>query len=206
MKTLKPALLMVLLTGSVAAQDTSNTSAAPDVTVLKVSWRKVDPPNPRLSPPPTGGSPDYAQRVAVNQARMNEHTSARNSGLNPAPPVLLSLPSIPAEPPLVVRPFSGFIYEFTVQNNGPKTIRQVAFEYSFTDPETQRKIGRRNYKSNVKIRPGMTAKLVVRSYLRPVGTIDARQAGQNLNDASPEQVVIQKIKYDDGFVWQRPAQ
>ena len=201
MKTLKLSLLMILLAGSAAAQVPSSTSGAPDVTVVKINWRWVGH-NARLNEVRGSYNPDYALRTAVNTARMNEYISARDSGANPLPPRLLSVPSV-SDPIPVVYPWSGFIYKFTVKNTGSKIIRHLVWEYSFTDPATQRKVGVRQYKSSVKIRPGMTADLVVRSSLPPIGTINATQAGQNSQDQSPEQMVIQRIKYADGSVWQR---
>jgi hypothetical protein len=201
MKTLKLALLVVLLAGSAAAQVPSSTSGAPDVSVIKISWRKVGW-NPKLNGIPSATNPDGALRMAVNTARINEYNSARDSGANPRPPVLLSVPSVPDSPP-PMRPWTGFIYEFTVKNTGAKIIRHLIFEYAFTDPGTQQTVGRRQYKSKVKIRPGMTANVVVRSSLPPIGTINATQTGQDSQDQSPEQMVIERIKYADGSVWQR---
>lgn len=206
MKTLKLTLLMILLTGSAAAQVPSSTSAAPDVTVLKIRWRRMERINPQLNQPTQSGNPEDSLRAAVNTARINEYNSARDSGANPRPPALLSTPSTTYSPAPPVRMWAGFIYEFTVKNTGSKIIRKLVWEYSFTDPATQQTIGRRQYKSNVKILPGMTAKLVVRSTLPPVGTINAAQAGgQNAQDQLPEQMVIQSIKYADGSVWQRSS-
>jgi hypothetical protein len=204
MKALKLAVLMILLTGAAAAQGLPTTSDAPDVTVLKISWRWVAPRNPQLNEARIFANPDAAARMAVNTARINEANSTREQGIATPPPKLLGYPASP-DPIPVVRPWSGFVYEITVQNNGAKTIRQLRFDYFFTDPRTQVTVGRRQYKSNVKIRPGMTAKLVVRTISRPMGTIDARQAGANRADQSPDQVEIQRIKYADGSVWQRRA-
>lgn len=200
MKTLKLALLIILLAGSAAAQVPSSASGAPDVTVLKVSWRRVSRSNPRLDEVPPR-NPERTLRMAVNTARINAANSARSQGIDRLP-VLLDVPSIPYSPP-TVRPWAGFIYEFTIKNTGSKIIRKLVWEYSFTDPVTQRTVGRRQFKSSVKILPGMTAKLVARSSLPPVGTINAARAGQNSPDQSPEQMVIQRIKYADGSVWQR---
>ncbi|HKO96025.1 MAG TPA: hypothetical protein VJU86_03470 [Pyrinomonadaceae bacterium] len=204
MKTLRLTSLMILLAATAAAQDGPSTSPAPDVTVVNISWHRVDRPNPRLNDPGVGVSPDYAQRVAVNTARTNTANSERDSGLNPPPPKLLALPSIPDSPP-PVRHWSGFIYEFTVKNTGEKTIRHLVFEHSFTDPSTQLTVARRQYKSKVKIRPGTTAKIVVRSSRGPVGTVNARQAGQNAQAQSAEQMIILSMKYDDGSSWQRAS-
>jgi hypothetical protein len=204
MKTLKLALLIILLAGSAAAQVPSNASGAPDVTVIRITWRRVERSNPQLNQTPQSGNPEDALRRAVNTARTNEYNSARDSGANPRPPLLLSVPSIPYSPSLV-RLWAGFIYKFTVKNTGAKTISEVAWEYSFSDPGTQRKVGRRQYKSKVKIRPGMTANLVVRSSLPPIGTINVTQSGQDTQDQSSEQMVIQRIRYADGSVWQRSS-
>ena len=204
MKTLTLALLMTLLAGSAAAQVSSTTSGAPDVSVIKINWRRVEPSNAVLIEGRQGASPDYAARQAVNASRINEANSARESGGNPPPPKLLALPSIP-DPIPPVRAWSGFVYEFTVKNTGAKIIREVVFEYSFTDPGTQRTVGRRQYKSKVKILPGMTAKVVVRSSLPPIGTINAAKAGQNPQEQSPDQMVIQTIKYADGSMWKRSS-
>lgn len=208
MKTLTIGLLMILLSGiaatqaSTAAAQVSASKDAPDLIVIKTSWRRVEPINPGLN----GASvynPENAARMAVNTARINEFNSARERGADVPPPKLLSVPSTPDLPP-AVRPWSGYRYEFTVKNTGAKLIRQVVFEHSFLDPRTQKKVGLRQYKSKVKIRPGLTAKLVVYSSRRPIGTIDATQTGQP--DQSKEEVVIQRIKYADGSVWERAAQ
>lgn len=202
MKTLKLALLMILLAGSAAAQVSSSTSAAPDVTVLKISWRKVSR-NPQFVGALPNDNPERALKMAVNRSRINEANSARNNEAGSARPlVLLEVPAVPDAPP-VVRPWSGFIYEFTIQNTGSKIIRKLVWEYSFTDPGTKQTVGRRRYQRSVKILPGKTAKLVERSSSGPVGTINARQGGQTAQEPSPEQMVIQSIKYDDGTEWKR---
>jgi hypothetical protein len=204
MKTLQLTLLIILLTGGAAAQVPANKSGAPDVAVIGISWRRVAPGNPNLTAAGVGGSPDYAARMAVNTARINENISARQSGGNPPPPQLLYLPSIPDSPP-IVRPWSGWVYEFTIKNTGAKIIRQMTFDYTFTDPGTQQTVRRRQYKSNVRIAPGITAKIVVHSSLPPMGTIKATQTGQNPADQSAERMVINRIKYADGSIWQRSA-
>lgn len=203
MRALKFTILMILLTGSAAAQSPSTGPDPSGVTVLNINWRRVDPVNPKLNDR-IFTNVDSGARRAVNTARINQANSARENGLNPPPPALLSQPASPDSPP-VFRPWSGYICEVTVKNNGAKTIRQLVFDYSFTDPRTQRTVGRRQFKSKVKIHPGTTAKVAVRTSSRPVGTVAATSAGPNSPAQSPDQIVIQKIKYADGSVWQRSA-
>lgn len=203
MKILKSMLLLLLFAVGVSAQVPSDTQSAPGVEVIQITWRWVNGGDQGLYAAPLAQNPERAARIAVNQARIGEYNSARMSqGGNVPPPVLLSVPP-PVEQAPMIRPWSGYLYEFTVRNTGTKTIRKLAWEYSFIDPTTKQKVGRRQYKSNVKILPGATSKLVVRSSLPPIGTINARQAGPGTQDQKPEQMVIESIKYDDGSVWKR---
>jgi hypothetical protein len=202
MITLKPLLLIILVAGGAAAQVSSTTSVAPDVNVIKISWRRVSG-NPRIDQATSTSNPERGLKMAVNRSRINEANSARESGIAPsASPRLLDVPSIPDLPP-TVHPWSGFIYEFTIKNTGSKTIRKLVWEYSFTDPATQKTVGRRQFKSNVKILPGAMAKLLARSSRPPIGIINAAKADQNSQDQSPDQMVIQRITYADGSVWKR---
>ena len=203
MRSLKLAVLMILLTGTAAAQGSPTSADAPGVTVLNISWRYVPPHNPIVNDARVFASPDAAARRAVNTARINQNKSLRQQGIDSPAPVLLEFTSTP-DPIPVVRPWSGYVYEITVKNNGAKRIRQLVFNYSYTDARTQVTVVR-EYKSNVKIRPGTVAKLVVHTQMRPMGTIDASQAGANRPDLSPDQIVIKRLKYDDGSVWQRWA-
>ncbi|HKS30247.1 MAG TPA: hypothetical protein VJS44_20650 [Pyrinomonadaceae bacterium] len=202
MKILKSMLLLLLLAVGAAAQQ-APVQSAPGVEVIQITWRRVSGGDPRLSEAPLTQNPERAGRVAVNQARVAAYESARQQGNQVPAPVLLDVPSAPTITPPAVRPWNGFVYEFTVRNSGTKTIKKIAWEYSFVDPSTGRKVGKRQYKSNVKIRPGMTAKLTVRSSLPPIGTVNARQAGLVTQDQKPEQMVIENVKYDDGSVWKR---
>lgn len=203
MKILKSALLLILLAGGATAQVTATTSDKPDLEVLQITWRRVDH-NPMLNDRPIP-NPERAQIRAVNSARMQAAQQAtRNNPGRPVAPALLAEPSVPDMPP-VVRPWTGFIYEFKVRNTGEKTIRKVAWEYSFSDPGTKKKVGKRSYKSKVKVLPGATASLTVRSSQPPIGTIDAKRAGTSQMDQSPEQMVIQRIEYTDGSVWKRDS-
>ncbi|HEX8175787.1 MAG TPA: hypothetical protein VF543_11770 [Pyrinomonadaceae bacterium] len=206
MKILTSMLLLLLFAIGAAAQVPSDTQNAPGVEVIQITWHRISGGDPRLNEAPLTQNPERAARMAVNQARIGEYNSARMSqGGNVPAPVLLSVPGPdPVQAP-VIRPWSGYVYEFTVRNTGTKTIRKIAWEYSFIDPRTNRKVGKRQYKSNVKILPGATSKLVVRSTLPPIGTVNARRAGPGTQDQSPEQMVIESIKYDDGSVWKRSS-
>ena len=95
-----------------------------------------------------------------------------------------------------------YIYEVKVRNTGEKEIRTLIWEYVFFEPGTERELGRRRFVSRESIGPGKTRNLVLRSASSPTGTIDASKAGKKSRDEYSEQVVIQRIEYADGSVWQ----
>jgi hypothetical protein len=196
MKFLNIIILLFLLAGSVAAQSSSSTSGAPDVAVIKISWHVVER-NLKLEEDPNRinqqqANLEVAQREAIRQNRINATVGLPQ---RPVPTV----GTVPASQ--TVRPWSGYVYEFKVMNTGAKTIRKLVWEHVFIDPRTQQKIGRRQYESKKKIRPGVTANLVARSDLPPIGTLDATQGNNNPQDQSSGQMVIQRIEYTDGSVW-----
>jgi hypothetical protein len=98
-----------------------------------------------------------------------------------------------------------YIYEVKVRNTGAKEIRTLTWEYEFSEPGTERVVGRLRMVSNVSIGPGKTRNVVVRTTSSPTGTIDATKAGKKPQDQYSERVVIKAVRYADGSVWQAPS-
>ncbi|HEX8557978.1 MAG TPA: hypothetical protein VF668_07760 [Pyrinomonadaceae bacterium] len=206
MKTLRLALLVALLAGGAVAQGTSSVPAAPDVEVVDVSWRKVQPA-PRFEESVTSNNSvigEAAARRAVNQARLNGARDATVTGADPSPP-LLDVPRTDPNATRLVRPGPEYVYVFTVRNTGSRVIRHLAWEHTITDPATGKTVARREYKGDVKILPGKTATLSTGAPSSPAGAAGAKQAGQRSQGKATGQMVIQKIKYEDGSVWERDS-
>ena len=97
-----------------------------------------------------------------------------------------------------------YVYEVKFRNTGAQGIRRVTWEYVFFEPGTETELGRRRFISKVNLSPGGTTNVVVRAAASPTGTVDARKAGKKPKDMYSEQIVIQRIDYEDGTFW-RPA-
>jgi hypothetical protein len=95
-----------------------------------------------------------------------------------------------------------YIYEVKIRNTREKEIRTLTWDYVFFDPGTEREVCRRRFVSEVRIGPGKTRNVVVRSATSPTDAIDAAQAGKKSRDLYSEQVIIQSVGYADGSVWQ----
>ena len=203
MKALKLMLLVFLLAGSAAAQGTTNTPGAlgaPGVEVIKNSWRKSSR-NLNL-----GEDPLLIAQQQVNLQNAQREALRENEARAKADTVLPPVP-IPTQdhrgrvmPP---RPRVEYIYEVKVKNTGTKTIRRLVWEYVSSDSGTRPKARPRQYESAAKIRPGKTKNLVVYAPTPPSGVIDAAQASKTSQGQTSEQLVIQRVEYDDGSVWTR---
>jgi hypothetical protein len=201
MKTLSSVLVLVLLgIVNALAQTSPIVSAPPDITVLQKSWRPFVR-NPALDEDPFNANTE--QREYMKEQRNNEIQNtirARGSETREAPPprtVKFPKPLLP----------SSVTYEYTIRikNTGTKTIRAVDWGYMFSDPDTQKELGRHQHSSKIKIRPGEDKNLVGRSASPPTKIVSARNAGRELKDSSSERIVIYRVEYDDGSAWQNPA-
>ena len=200
MKTLSPVLMVFLLVGAASAQNPSPLSDPPDVTVLQKNWRSYVR-NPKLDEDPFLPNDEHREAVRTQEEnRRQTAISLKTTGVavKNSPRKILRA-DIPA----------GFlityIYNVKVRNTGAKTIRSLVWEYVFFDPTTQKEVGSHQHSSKVKIRSGKSQDVSRRSASPPTQVIDANNTDKELAARLSERVVIHRIEYDDGSVWQRPS-
>ena len=103
----------------------------------------------------------------------------------------------PTVPPRYV-----FSYKLSVQNTGPKTIKEIDWDYVFRDAATNEELGRREFTSVEKIGPGKRKELSVLVSSPPTQRISVNTLGKREHDGLVEQVIMVRILYDDGSAWQ----
>ena len=97
-----------------------------------------------------------------------------------------------------------FVYKVTVKNSGDKAIKSLDWDYIFLDADTQNEINRQQFTSTERIGPGKAKELNVPINRSPTRTISANSLSKNEREGLSEQVVVMRIEYTDGSVWQRP--
>jgi hypothetical protein len=195
-------ILCAVLLGAVAAsaQTTSPDSAAPDIVVLQKNWRLVVR-NAALDEDPFSANAEFNE--ALRAQRENDRQNAiRARGAESRVP-----PPPRNKKPLDVSsyPTATYIYQVKLRNTGTKAIRAVDWGYIFIEPETQTEVGRHRYSNKVKIRPAQNNDLIGRTSSPPTFVVDVRNTGKEPGKQLTEQVVIYRIEYDDGTVWQNPS-
>ena len=196
-----PALVVLgfLLLVDVSAQSSQAQPNAPELTVTKKFWRK------ELYHPALTSDPFRVNDEQMEMQRAQRDNNIRNSvrvreGTTPQPAQSVRSPKpMPTESEA---PRMLFVYRVTVKNSGTKTITGLVWEYVFFDQERAEQVGQHSFLHRVKIRSGKSMELIGESVRPPTRVIDANKKGES---RLTEEVVIRRIEYEDGSVWQRPV-
>ncbi len=98
----------------------------------------------------------------------------------------------------------GFMYKVTVQNNGGRAVKEVDWDYVFSDAESRQELGRHRFASEAKIGPGKKKEFAFFIPSPPTQTISAQALNRKERDGLAEEVVVMRVIYEDGTVWERP--
>jgi hypothetical protein len=103
------------------------------------------------------------------------------------------------------KPVDGFAYRVRVQNAGAKVVEIVFWEYESVDPANTASAVRRQFLCGVQIKPGKEKELQAFSSLGPTDVVNAGSATDKPASALQEQVLINRVEFTDGSIWQRPG-
>ncbi|HET6851690.1 MAG TPA: hypothetical protein VFH46_05165 [Pyrinomonadaceae bacterium] len=97
-----------------------------------------------------------------------------------------------------------FLYRASIKNNSTKPIAEIDWDYIFTDAATGDELDRRQFTSVHNIGPGKQKELTFTVPTPPTRRISVHALDKKERIGIGEQVVIVRIKYADGSVWQLP--
>ena len=206
MKALALLLSVLFIAISATGQITLSSQDPPDVAILKFSWAKErigwerDPFSPTLE-----NYDDVRLRIRdekrLEQARRDNNKAEVNrlERLARAQRETAADKARQTAPPRY-----AFRYKVSVKNTSATTIKVIDWDYVFFDPDTQNEIGRHQFTSEEKINPGKSRELHVLTRRPPTGTISVHELNSKERLTLSERVILMRILYSDGSVWQRP--
>lgn len=190
------AFALVLIVAGGTAEIFSQVSPAnspPGVEVIKYSWSKdrIDWERDPLR------TPVESYREMTTRVRTERRQgTALEERLNRATREELKQPSKP--------PRYAFGYKLQVNNLGDKAIKEIDWDYVFTDEISGEELGRRQFTSVEKVAPGKRKELIVRASAAPSNRISVYSLGKDEHKGMVELVVILRLLYDDGTTWIHP--
>jgi hypothetical protein len=97
----------------------------------------------------------------------------------------------------------GFLYKIKVQNPTKKVVEYVFWEYQFTDPADTKLTSRHQFLCGVNIRGEKGTNLEGFSFSGPVEVVSAETLAHKSDKVFQEKVLINRIEFGDGTIWQR---
>lgn len=210
MKTTLLTILFLCSANFVSAQSPAGStdasvagSADAPVAVVKHSWTKE---RINWEADPFSGPVENFDDMRRRRADERRLERARGSGnIAEAAKVEREMRSeqvIKARPP--APPRYVFHYKVSVKNNTDKTIKSIDWDYVFFSANTQSEAGRLEFTSEEKIGPGKSKEINVMARKPPAKTISVYALDKRERQGLDGEIVIVRVEYTDGTVWQRP--
>jgi hypothetical protein len=78
----------------------------------------------------------------------------------------------------------------------------MSWDYIFIDPANEDRFDHHQFRSEKKIRPGKTQQITEFSFAPPSRVVDVRVVNKTEGGRFVERVIITRIEYVDGSVWE----
>jgi hypothetical protein len=198
-------LLPLLLTLVAPGQNPSAQDGSP-VAVLGFKWSKTRQEGEKIEPddktPMRAVIPE--NKVSQRNARVNDPMGVRDPNADTIDGRSAALEKIVQESRTPkANPVDGYSYRVKVQNASAKIVEIVFWEYRFTDPSNPSTVARRQFLCGVQIKPDKEKELQAFSTFGPTDVVNAGSLSNKSENAFQEKVVINRVEYTDGSVWQR---
>jgi hypothetical protein len=97
----------------------------------------------------------------------------------------------------------GYAYQVKVRNASAKVIEVLFWEYQFIESSNPSNVARRQFLCSLKIKPDKEKEVESFSASGPGGTVSAESLGDRSGNLYQEKVLINRVEYADGSIWQR---
>lgn len=196
-------LIPVNLLAFVQTQTPANDEASP-MSVASYKWsrarQKGDAPQTDANVPVRQVIPQ--NKTFARNARINEPRGARDpnqdtlDGRSEAMEKSVQEARAPKSDPR-----DGFAYRIKVKNSSTKVVEIVFWEYQFNEAENPKVLARRQFLCGVDIRPNKEKELEGFSLSGPSDVVSVGALADKTR--FKENVVINRVEYSDGTIWQR---
>jgi hypothetical protein len=186
MKCLAACLLISAAVVATPWQEPAGGEIPPDLIIVKQTWGKETTLRDWDSSP-------YPAAPRGRRARPGR------VGQRPHDPDSLSNRPWPVPGP------ESYVYKARVKNTGNREILAVRWDYVFTDAGTREVVGRHQFHSTNKIRPGKEVSLAGASASPPAKVVSAEALSRDAQAPFTGRVIVMCIIYSDGTLWRRPS-
>jgi len=178
--------------------------APPDLAVVKFGWSKE---RINWERDPFGGPVENFDEMRVrarNEKRIDDAKRGGSPDVDRIKREARADSAILQTARLKGPPRHGFRYKVSVRNEGAKAVREVDWDYVFTDAATHEELGRHQFTSAERVGPGKGREFSFFIPTPPALRVSAYDLGRKERDGLEERVVVVRVLYEDGTEWRRP--
>lgn len=176
---------------------------ASGVSVVKFSWDKE---RVNWERDPFGGPVENFEEMRVRARNEKRIDDAKRGGSSDVDRIRREARADSALLEIARRkgpPRYGFRYKLSVKNDGAKAVKELDWDYVFTDSATGEVLGRHKFTSEGRVSPGKGKEFSFFIPNPPTLRVSAYALDKNERAGLQEQVVLVRVLYEDGTVWQR---
>ena len=203
-----PLLLSLLFSVLIPFQTPTTTNETSPMSVTSFKWsrsrRTVENPEAEGMPPARAMIPQ--NRNFARNARINDPQGVRDPNADSLDGRSAAMEKSVAESRSTRdKNMDGYAYRIKVKNEDKKVVEIVFWEYQFHDPANAQLIARRQFLCGVSIPSGKSKELEGFSLSGPSDVVNVKTLGDNAKNPFKEAVLINRIEYSDGSIWQRKS-
>ena len=188
-------------------QAPATTNNGSPLTVASFKWSRS---RQKMDVPPAEGTPPAQAMIPQNRnfarnARINDPQGVRDPNGDTLDGRSAAIEKSVAESRgPQSKTVDGFTYRIKVENQSANVVEVVFWEYQFLDPSNPELVARRQFLCGVSIPKGKGKELEGFSLSGPSDVVDVKTLANN-NTANPfkENVLINRVEFADGSIWQR---
>src|SRR6185503_1523467 len=200
MRNLLPLILTLLFLPVLQGQDTSS------LVVVSFKWSKTKQTEDKIEVPNTAPAPamipqnkNFARNVRANEPPGNRDPNqdtiyGRSAALE------RSVQESRVRQPKTIDAYS---YKIKVQNPTSQAVDILFWEYQFIDRSDPQNVTRRQFLCVANLKPGQQKEIQALSLNGPTDVVNIESLSNNAANPFGEKVVINRIEYGDGSIWQR---
>lgn len=200
-------LLLPLLLSIVAlGQNSAGSDEGPALVVLSSKWYKSRQVLEKLDTPGTGPAAALipADKNFERNRRMNDPAGVRDPKADTIDGRSAALEkSVREARAPAAKPVDGFAYRVKIRNASTKVAEIVFWEYQFTETSNPSTVARRQFLCGINVKPGKEKELQAFSLSGPSDVISVESLASKSGNLFIEKVVINRVEYSDGSIWQR---
>jgi hypothetical protein len=198
-------LLLPLLLTPVSTFQNGAGDGAP-VTVVGARWTKTWQKVEHADAQAPGPAPavNSANKINERNRRANAPAGVRDPNEDTVDGRSAALDKIVRESRLPKsETVEGYTYRVKVQNPGAKAVDVIFWEYRFEETANPSNLTRRQFLCGVQIKGGREKEIEAFGGSGPAAAVSAESLANKASNPFSERVVINRVEYADGTIWQR---